>query len=197
MSITARPVVFADTFRLPRVSARVRTALLVVAFALFTAALAQVRIPLGFTPVPITGQTLAVLLAGGVLGARLGAASQLTYLAMGLFLPFYAGGQSGWTYASGATGGYLIGMVLAAYVVGKLAERREDRSFITSLAAMVLGSVIVYAVGIPWLAAVKDLSAGDAVVKGAAPFLIGDALKAVIAGAALPLAWKLTHADNN
>ncbi len=197
MSLTARPVVFADTFHLPRVSSRVRAALLVLAFALFTAAMAQVRIPLGFTPVPITGQTLAVLLAGGVLGARMGAASQVTYLALGLFLPFYAGGESGWTYASGATGGYLVGMVLAAYVVGMLAERREDRSFVTSVAAMVLGSVIVYVVGTPWLAAVANLSAGDAVVKGVAPFLIGDAFKALVAGAALPLAWKLTHSNNN
>lgn len=195
MSIAARPVVFSDTLRMSNVKAR--SAVLVVGFALFTALAAQVQFHLSWTPVPITGQTFAVLLAGAILGARLGALSQMLYVVAGFFLPFYAGGESGWTYATGSTAGYLVGMVVAAYLVGLLAERNQDRSFLTSVPAMLFGSAVVYAIGVPWLAHVAHLSAQDAIAKGVAPFIIGDALKSVAAGAVLPVAWKALSAKHD
>ena len=119
-------------------------------FALLTALCAQIRIPLGFTPVPITGQTFAVLLSGAVLGSRMGAASQLLYVLMGAAgAPFYAGGTGGWEYATGATMGYLLGFVAAAYAVGYLAEHRQDRRFATSIGAFLTGNLVIYALGVP------------------------------------------------
>lgn len=170
---------------------QVTTVALVASFALLTAAAAQIRIPLPFTPVPITGQTFAVLLSGAVLGSTAGAASQALYLLMGLFLPFYAGGASGWSYATGATGGFLLGFVVAAWVVGQLAERRQDRNIATAVPAFITGTVAIYLLGVPWLANVLGVSWTRAVELGAAPFVIGDLAKVVLAGALLPAAWKL------
>lgn len=191
MSTVARPVVFSDVLPIPNV--RYRNAILVVGFALLTAAMAQIRIPLGFTPVPVTGQTFAVLLAGAALGWRAGALSQLLYLVLGLFLPFYADGNSGWDIVSGATGGYLVGMVVAAALVGKLAERAEDRTFLTAVPAMLMGSAIIYVFGIPWLAHELNVSSSVAIEKGLAPFVIGDGLKVLAAGALLPTAWRFVE----
>lgn len=170
---------------------RVTTLTLVVSFALLTALAAQVRIPLPFTPVPITGQTFAVLLSGAVLGRAAGAASQSVYLAMGLVFPFYAGGASGWSYATGATGGFLLGFIAAAWVVGALAERHQDRTVATAIPAFLTGSVVIYLLGVPWLASVAGVSWTRAVELGLAPFVLGDLAKAVLAGAVLPAAWKL------
>ena len=170
---------------------RVTTIALVASFALLTAAAAQVRIALPFTPVPITGQTFAVLLSGAVLGGLAGAASQALYLALGMFLPFYAGGASGWTYATGATGGFLIGFVAAAWVVGILAERQQDRSIVTAIPAFLTGTIVIYLFGVPWLANVLNTSWTRAVELGAAPFVLGDLAKVALAGALLPAAWKL------
>ncbi len=170
---------------------RVATLALVLSFALLTAAAAQIRIPLPFTPVPITAQTFAVLLSGAALGATAGAASQALYLLMGLFLPFYAGGASGWTYATGATGGFLLGFVAAAWVVGQLAERRQDRTVATAVPAFITGTIVIYLLGVPWLANVLGVSWTRAVELGAAPFVLGDLAKAVVAGAMLPAVWKL------
>lgn len=170
---------------------QVTTVALIISFALLTAAAAQVRIPLPFTPVPITGQTFAVLLSGAALGSFAGAASQIVYLALGMFLPFYAGGASGWTYATGATGGFLIGFVVAAWVVGILAERHQDRSIVTAIPAFLTGSVVIYLFGVPWLANTLNVSWTEAFELGAAPFVVGDLAKAAVAGALLPVAWKL------
>lgn len=170
---------------------QIATVALVVSFALLTAAAAQIRIPLPFTPVPITGQTFAVLLSGAALGARAGAASQALYLLLGLFLPFYAGGASGWSYATGATGGFLLGFVVAAWVVGQLAERHQDRSVITAIPAFITGTVVIYILGVPWLSNVLGVSWTRAVELGAAPFVLGDLVKVAVAGALLPAAWKL------
>jgi biotin transport system substrate-specific component len=170
---------------------RVTTIALVVSFALLTAAAAQVRIALPFTPVPITGQTFAVLLSGAVLGGAAGAASQALYFALGMFLPFYAGGASGWTYATGATGGFLIGFVAAAWVVGILAERQQDRNIVTAIPAFLTGTIVIYLFGVPWLANVLNVSWTRAVELGAAPFVLGDLAKVALAGALLPAAWKL------
>lgn len=179
-----------------RSTAALRSVLLVVGFALVTAALAQFELRLSFTPVPITGQTLGVLLAGGTLGWRNGASSQLLYWVFGLIgLPFYAGGEGGWTNGTGATLGYFVGFVLAAGVVGYLVERDHDRNLASSLSAMALGSLIIYVAGAGWLAhhLHVPVATGDvnALELGVTPFLIGDLIKLGVAGALLPAAWAL------
>ena len=132
---------------------RVRDAVAVVGFALLTAVAAQISIPLGFTPVPLTGQTFAVLLAGGVLGSRRGGLSMLLYVALGAIgLPFYADGAGGWTAATGATAGYLVGFIVAAIVVGLMAEHGQDRKLSTSIPAFIAGTMIIYTIGAGWLA---------------------------------------------
>lgn len=181
-------------------SAKVRDAVAVVGFALLTAAAAQISIPLGFTPVPLTGQTFAVLLAGGVLGANRGAASQLLYVLMGAAgLPFYADGASGIT-ADGAliaTFGYLVGFVVASWIVGLMAQRQQDRSVLSAIPAFLAGTVTIYAIGasvLAWRLGIPfaaELSEPSALAFGIAPFVIGDVLKAVVAGLLLPGAWKL------
>lgn len=189
---TAAPSLAPSTLAdlLPRT--RLRTVALVVGFALLTAAAAQIAIPLPWTPVPLTGTTFAVLLAGATLGWRAGAASQLLYNALALAgLPFYQDGQSGWTYATGATGGYLVGFVVAAAVVGFLAQRGQDRTLATSVPAMLAGTAVIYLFGVVWLGHVLEASAATALEKGMLPFVIGDALKLVVAGALLPAAWRL------
>jgi biotin transport system substrate-specific component len=189
MTTHAAPLVISHRL-LPRT--RVTSAALVVGFALLTALLAQIEIPLWFTPVPITGQTFAVLLSGAALGWRAGSASQLLYVAMGAVgLPFYAGGAGGWEHATGATAGYLVGFIVAAAVVGFLAERRQDRSVVTAIPAFVTGSVIIYLFGLAWLANDLDVGLVRAVELGMAPFVVGDLIKAALAGVALPAAWKI------
>lgn len=171
---------------------RVTTLTLVASFAVLTALAAQVRIPLPFTPIPITGQTFAVLLSGAALGSRAGSASQGLYVLLGLVFPVYAGGASGWSYATGATGGFLVGFVAAAWIVGMLAERMQDRSVVTAIPAFLTGSVVIYLLGVPWLANVLGVSWTRAVELGLAPFVLGDLAKVALAGIALPTAWKLT-----
>lgn len=168
------------------------TAALVVGFALLTALAAQVRIPLPFTPVPVTGQTLAVLLAGAALGSRAGAASQGLYILLGLGgLPFFQGGNGGWEYATGPTLGYLVGFVIAAAAVGYLAERKQDRTIATALPAFLAGTAVIYVFGVAGLMVSLQTDLTDALVKGLVPFVIGDLLKVALAGTLLPAAWKL------
>ncbi len=165
---------------------------LVVGFALLTALAAQVVIPLPFTPVPITGQTFTVLLAGAALGGTLGAASMALYLLLGAVgLPFFAEGSSGWEVVRGATGGYLIGFIVAAWQVGKLAERRQDRTVPTAIPLFLLGSVVIYLIGVPWLAAGLGVTGTEAMELGLVPFIVGDLLKVAIAGLLLPGTWAL------
>ncbi len=173
-------------------ASRVRTVALVVGFALLTALAAQVTIPLPWTPVPLTGTTFAVLLAGATLGWKAGAASQLLYNVLAVAgLPFYQGANSGWTYATGATGGYLVGFVVAAALVGLLAERHQDRSVVTAIPAMLAGTAVVYLFGVTWLAHVLQADATTALTQGMLPFVIGDSVKLLAAGALLPAAWRL------
>jgi len=173
---------------------RATTMALVGGFALFTALMAQIEIPLWFTPVPITGQTLAVLLAGAALGSRVGAASQGLYVGLGaLGLPFYSGGEGGWEVATGATGGYLVGFVIAAALVGYLAERGQDRNVVTALSAFLAGSAVIYFFGVGWLAAYLDVGVTEALGMGMTPFVIGDLVKVALAAVALPAAWRLTR----
>jgi len=173
------------------------TITLMVGFALLTALAAQIVIPLPFTPVPITGQTFAVLLAGAALGSWAGAGSQLVYVLLGgLGLPFFADGSSGWTVVTGATGGYLIGFIVAAWVVGALAERKQDRSIVSAIGAFFIGSAIIYGFGVTWLyASVGSITTWEAAfTAGVIPFLIGDGIKIALAGLLLPAAWKLVGA---
>lgn len=175
---------------------RTVTLALIVGFAMFTALLAQIAIPLWFTPVPITGQTFSVLLAGAVLGWRAGAAAMSLYWALGATgLPFYAEARGGWQVATGATGGYLVGFVLAAALIGYLAERRQDRSVVTAIPAFLAGSVVIYVFGLTWLAHTLDVGIARAMELGLAPFVIGDLVKVVLAGVALPAAWSLLGRD--
>jgi biotin transport system substrate-specific component len=187
-AITAPAPTLADAV-FPR--SRVRDALLVVGFAGLTALAAQLTIKLPFTPVPITGQTFAVLATGTALGWRRGLLSQLLYVAVGLVgLPVYADGAHGWAQLTGASGGYLVGFIVAAALVGALCERRQDRSLLTSVPAMLAGSAVIYAFGLPWLAHSLHVSGVKAVELGLAPFLIGDTVKLLLAGGIAPAAWR-------
>jgi biotin transport system substrate-specific component len=175
---------------LPRLNSHVRDILLVVGGSLCVAGMAQVRIPLPFTPVPITGQTFAVLLVGAVLGFRRGAASLGLYLLMGLVgLPFFAGGASGLAYLMGPTGGYLIGFTVAASLVGLMAARGMDRHIPTALLAFLAGEIVIYLFGVAWLSVFLGLP--HAIAAGFLPFILGDAIKLAAAGLVLPAAWAL------
>ncbi len=167
-------------------------AALIVAGSLLVAALAQVVIPLPFTPVPVTGQTLGVLLVGAALGGRRGAASLALYLTEGaLGLPVFGGGAAGLARVLGPTGGYLAGFVLAAFVVGYLAERGRDRRLPASLLVFAAGEAVIFACGLAWLA--LFVGPAHALAAGLWPFLPGDALKALLAAGLLPAAWRLTR----
>ncbi len=166
--------------------------LLVVSGAALVALAAQVRIPLD--PVPITGQTFAVLLVGASLGAVRGFSSLLLYSLAGITgAPVFQEQSHGWEYFTGATGGYLVGFVVAAAVTGWLAERRWDRRFASAVAAMLTGNVIVYLLGLPWLAHIANLDVLATLQKGLAPFLPGDLVKLYLAAALLPGAWRLVE----
>ncbi len=168
-------------------------ALQVTGFALLTALFAQFTIRLPFTPVPITGQTFAVLLSGAALGMWAGGASQLLYLVLGTFMPFYADGASGTEVLFGATGGYLFGFVVAAALVGKLAERHHDRRVISAVTAFLTGSLIIYVFGVIGLMAAAEMDLVTALELGVAPFILGDVIKAYATGLLLPAAWRLTN----
>ncbi len=186
---TLAPTLYARTF--PRMAGWLRDLMLISVGALFVAVLAQVKIPLPFTPVPLTGQTFAVLLVAAALGSKRGVASMAFYIALGAFgLPVFAGGASGMTYLSGATLGYLVGFVLAAYVVGLLAERGLERSVRTSILPFFVGTIIIYTCGIAWLTILLG-SFGKAITAGLLPFVVGDIIKLLAAALALPAAWKL------
>ena len=172
-----------------RTAAWGRDAFLALAFSLLTALSAQVVIPLPFTPVPITGQTFTVLLTGALLGPRLGAMTLTLYLLEGgLGLPFFAHGAAGAARLVGPTGGYLLSYPFAAALVGWLATRGWDRRPLTMLAAMLLGSVVVFALGAGWLS--HFVGPAYAFTGGVLPFLPGDVVKALLAAGLVPLGWK-------
>jgi biotin transport system substrate-specific component len=158
---------------------------------------AQVSIPLPNTPVPLTGQTFGVLLVGASYGSIRGFATMAAYLVVGgLGYAVFAEHASGWDVLrlTSATGGYLIGMLVAATFVGFLADRGWTRKPVSSLVAMVLGNVVIYAFGVAWLMHAFDLTFADGWTKGVRPFLPGDAIKILLAAGLLPAAWKLVDA---
>ena len=172
----------------------VTDAISIVLGSLLIAVLAQVAFRLPFTPVPVTGQTLGVLLVGGSLGARRGVAAVLLYLAEGAIgLPFFAAGAHGVDLLSfsAATGGYLWGFALAALAVGFLSERGWDRSIRSSIGAMLLGEIVIYACGVSWLGHALSVGSQKALQLGLYPFVLGDVVKLLVAAGALPAAWKL------
>ena len=177
--------------------ARVRDVTLVLTGALLTVLGAQVSIAVPPSPVPITGQTLAVMVAGAALGARRGAASQAVYVLLGLFLPVYADGGQGMGVIWGASGGYLVGFVIAAAVVGKLAEYGADRRPHIASLAFVGGQLVIFGLGVPWLKVATDMSWAEAIHNGFVIFIVGGIIKAVIAGLLMPSAWRVVrHFDS-
>jgi biotin transport system substrate-specific component len=165
---------------------------------LLTAVAAQVSVPLPFTPVPFTFQPMVVLVGAAALGARLGAASQVLYLALGLAgLPVFAASPvlaQGAARLLGPTGGYLMAYPLAAFVAGALAERGFDRRYVTALFAMICGLAVVFLGGVSWLALVVQPARGlsGAVTTGLVPFIVPDLLKLLVAAGAMPGLWWLT-----
>jgi biotin transport system substrate-specific component len=181
-----------------RISSRARHVALVVAGAVLIALTANLWVPIPGSPVPLTGQTFSVLLVGGALGLRRGMLATLLYLVIGFFLPVYAEQASGvgriasldgGTVVLGATGGYLVGFVVAAAVVGRLAELGWDRHIVGALGAMAIGNVVIYAIGIPWLIGATGLGPQAAIAAGLTPFLITDIIKLAIAAGVFPFAW--------
>ncbi|MEV6170488.1 biotin transporter BioY [Streptomyces sp. NPDC051954] len=171
-------------------ASRVRDAALVLGGAALTGIAAQIAVPVPGSPVPVTGQTFAALLVGTSLGAGRGLLSLVVYALAGLAgVPWFAEGTSG----AGVSFGYIIGMMLAATVVGALARRGADRSVLRTAGTMLLGEAIIYAIGVPYLALAADMSASAAIAAGLTPFLIGDALKAALAMGLLPAAWKFVN----
>lgn len=161
---------------------------LVVTGAALTAVLAQVAVPL--YPVPITGQTLAVLLVGATLGAARGALSLALYAVLGIVgLPVFSDYASGVHVVLGPTGGYIVGFIVSAALVGWLSERAWERQILKALATFAAGTLVVFAVGLPWLAIALGLDLWQTLEAGLFPFLIGGAVKALIAAGLLPLAW--------
>ena len=153
-------------------------ALLVLAGTALVAAAAQISVKLPFTPVPITGQTFAVLLVGASLGCVLGTASAMLYLWLGVAgAPIYAHHDSGWSVITSASGGYIVGFVLAAALTGFLAERRWDRRLSSSIGLMLTGNVVIYLVGLPWLAVVLNTNLEKTLEYGLYPFVPGDLFK--------------------
>lgn len=183
--MTGTPYVLIDN--LPYRHSRVLDALWVVGFSLVTALLAQVRIPLPFTPVPLTGQTFAVLLAGAALGSRRGFLSQALYLAAGAVgLPVFAGGGATVVYLLGPTGGYLWSFPLAAALLGWLMERGAGRRIWTSALSLVVSDAVILTAGALWLHGIFGVASRQAWLQGLYPFVVGDILKVGFVGLTLP-----------
>ncbi|TRZ84164.1 MAG: biotin transporter BioY [Streptomycetaceae bacterium] len=169
-------------------------ALLVAGGVVVLALLAQVALPIPGSPVPVTGQTLGVLLIGTSYGATLGLTTFITYLLVGLAgVPVFAGATFGLARLTGATGGYLVGMLIASFIVGALAGRKWDQRISKALATMLLGDVIIFSLGLFWLHASLGKSWTWTIAAGFTPFIIGEVLKIAIAGTSLPLVWRFVQ----
>jgi biotin transport system substrate-specific component len=172
---------------------RVRDIVLVISGALLVALFAQISIPVAGSPVPITGQTLAVGLVGATLGARRGAAALALYALLGLFLPFYADGESGWDVVWGASGGYILGFIFAAGLIGWFAEHGADRNVALAFFAFVAGQLVIFAFGLVGLKIAVGETWGWTIHNGFTVFIFGGLVKAAIGGLALPSAWRLVR----
>lgn len=169
--------------------ARVRDVALTLTGTAFITVAGYIAIPLPFTPVPLSLATFAVLLTGAALGPARGATSALLYLVLGMVgVPLFAGGNAGWAFSSF---GYIVGYVIAALLVGSLARRRADRTVLSTLGLAGLGTLTIYACGVPWLAGFLGVDILTAITLGVVPFLIGDAIKIVAMAGLLPGTWRL------
>jgi len=178
----------------PRSSALTQ-ALFVMGGVGFITLMAQVAIPVPGSPVPVTGQTLAVLLIGTTYGARLGVTTFATYLLAGIagapvFAPSATAANHGIDRLLGATGGYLVGMFVASLLLGYLADRKADQKFKTSFPALILGSAIVFAFGLTWLHSSLELTWAQTISAGLTPFIFGEVIKIAITATSLPLIWR-------
>jgi biotin transport system substrate-specific component len=183
-------------------SSALTEALFVVGGVAFIAAMAQVSVPVPGSPVPVTGQTLAVLLVGTTYGARLGLTTFATYLLAGIagapiFAPSATSANHGIDRVMSATGGYLVGMLVASLVLGYLADRKADQKFLTSYPALLLGEVVIFGFGLTRLHNSLDLSWSATIAAGFTPFIIGEILKIAIVGTSLPLIWRKISATLN
>ncbi len=189
MSVSAatQSTLMAQLWPVTKGPAALRVVLLALAGSALVAASAQIQVPL--VPVPITGQTFGVLIVGMALGWRLGAASLALYMAEGTIgLPVFSNFAAGPAVILGPTGGYIVGFVLAAGIVGYLAERGWDRTIGLTALAMLIGNIAIYVPGLLWLA--SQIGVEKAIEFGLMPFLIGDALKLALAAGLFPVIWK-------
>ena len=170
----------------------VRNVVLVLGLTALTALCAQVSIPLPFTPVPLTLQTFAVLGGAAALGAERAVLAQTLYVGLAFAgLPILAEHKGGSEVVTGVTGGYLVGFIVASYIVGFISQRGATRNAFSTIAAFVAGSLTIYVLGVAWLAHSTGMSLSAAISAGMTPFLIGDVIKALAAGALLPSVWKV------
>ena len=173
-----------------RTSPRLRNVVLVIAGALLIFLTARISVVIPGNPVPFTMQNFGVLVVGGALGLRRGGMAAFLYVALGVIgLPFFAEGTGGLSVIWGATGGYLIGFVAAAALIGRLAELGWDRRLGGAIGATLLGTAVIYAIGVPWLAVTTGMSAAEAIATGLLPFLAFDIVKALAAAVVFPAAW--------
>ena len=192
--VTERGVTIADYLVPVRIGERVspvlRNVVFIVAGALLIYLTSRVSIPIPDSPVPFTLQNFGVLVVGGGLGMRRGGLAGLLYVALGAVgLPFFAEGKGGLDIILGTNGGYLVGFIVAAALVGRLAELGWDRRIGGAVGATLLGTLVIYAMGVPWLAQVAHLSPADAIAEGLQPFVVFDTVKLLAAAAVFPVAW--------
>jgi len=194
LPVTEKGLVIAD-FLVPvrvgeRTSPRLRNIALVIAGALLIYLTARISVVIPGNPVPFTMQTFGVLVVGGALGLRRGGMAAFLYVGLGVIgLPFFAEGTGGTSVIWGATGGYLIGFVAAALLIGRLAELGWDRKLGGAAGATLLGTAVIFAIGVPWLAISTGMSAAEAIAAGLLPFLAFDIVKALAAAVVFPAAW--------
>ena len=193
MEIYKTHTVFADRIKLiPGVNSIVKELILILAGSLLVATCARLTIFLPFSPVPITAQTFAVLVIGMSYGRIRAALTLIAYLAEGAFsLPVFAGSHFGIVYMFGPTGGYLLGFVIAAYVLGAFAEKKFDRHFSLSFIAMVVGIAIIFFFGLAWMITLMNISFRQAFIAGLLPFIPSAVASIFAASIVLPLAWKI------
>ena len=185
------------TSLIPR-STALSNAVLVVSGVLGLAALAQIAIPVPGSPVPVTGQTLGVLILGTAYGSTLGVTTFAIYILAGVAgAPVFANSGNGLDRIVGATGGYLIGMLVATFVLGQLARFRLDQNFLTALPSMLIGTITTFAFGLVWLHQYTGQSWDWTIKAGLTPFIVGEVLKIAIAGTSLPVVWRFLNRKNS
>ena len=182
---------------IPR-STALSNAVLVVSGVLGLAALAQIAIPVPGSPIPVTGQTLGVLILGTTYGSTLGFSTFALYILAGIAgAPVFANSGHGLDRIVGASGGYLVGMLVATFVLGQLARFRLDQKFLTALPSMLIGTITTFSLGLIWLHQYTGESWSWTIEKGLTPFIVGEVLKIAIAGTALPTIWRVVNRKNS